>query len=140
MEDSEILKITKKVGQIAKREKVYITVQIRYSSGQVQVDVTASDRLTPKGRRLLETVLHINTKPQRESITPQNLLRYGSRTDKTGNKFNLWLFNTATCKIVGTKKEIKDVRKIIEPEIVEYVKEEVDVPIYECPKGTVMKE
>lgn len=38
------------------------------------------------------------------------------------------------CKVIGTKKEIRKVIKVIEPAKTEEVEEEVEVPIYDCGK------
>lgn len=130
--------IIKKIEMVAKRENARISFEIISGTGNRRIYVYTSARISMKGRYTIEKALGLRTKPKKNSYQPLTLGREGNKKEKDGTEITLSFYDTAECKVVGTKKEIREVKKVIEPEKSVYVKELVDVPVYECPKGEIM--
>lgn len=130
--------IIKKLEQVAHRENARISFEIITSSSNRRIYVYTSARLSMKGRRIIETALRLRTKPTKEDYKPSIIGRRGSKIEKDGTEITLTFYDVAECKIVGMKKEMHDVTKEIEPAKTIIIREEIEVPIYECPKGVEM--
>jgi hypothetical protein len=135
-----IEQLIRKIETVLKRENARITFEVvSRGSGLRTINVFTSARISMKGRYIIEKVLGLRMKTTKNEYQPMTLGRRGSKIEKDGTEITLTFYDIAQCKVVGTKKEIRKVKKVIVPEKIVYVKEEVDVPIYECPKGTVLK-
>lgn len=135
-----IEQISRKIETVSRRDNARITFEVvSGGSGQRTINVFTSARISMKGRYIIEKALGLRTKTTKNEYQPMTLSRRGSKIEKDGTEITLNFYNITQCKVVGTKKEIREVKKVIVPEKIVYVKEAVDVPIYECPKGVVLK-